>query len=252
MPFSFDTVVQFFYAFLIGLSLSAILIGIGSVLVWGWIIWYRNREREKYSLDSTLLQVALPRDNEIKIDAAEQLFASLASFRKGGRFSFLKLQPHISFEIVGMPQDIRFYIYVPNKLKDFVEKQINGAYPDAEIKVVEEKEATKHGLIVGNEYNIFSKEGKVAFAALKLKKHDYQPIKVYKDLAIDPLSSITSVLAKMTEGEGAAIQIVLLHLRENGRNWEERIWQRLKRQRQIQKLLNILQIQKSLKGLRVR
>jgi len=35
------------------------------------------------------------------------------------------------------------------------------------------------------------------------------PIKVYKDLPTDPLSSITSVLAKMTEGEGAAIQILV-------------------------------------------
>ncbi len=207
--FSLEGLISFLTAFLIGLTLSVILVGIAYFGVWLLIVWYRNREREKYSLDSTLLQIALPRDNEIKIDAAEQLFASLASFRKSGRLSFLKLQPHISFEIVGMPQDIRFYIYVPNKLRDFVEKQINGAYPDAEIKIVEEKSFTKEGYAVGNEYNIFSKDGKVAFASLKLKGADYMPIKVFKDLATDPLSSITSVLAKMTEGEGAAIQMVI-------------------------------------------
>jgi hypothetical protein len=33
-----------------------------------FIIWYSNREREKKSLDSTLIQVTMPRDNEIKID----------------------------------------------------------------------------------------------------------------------------------------------------------------------------------------
>lgn len=179
--FSLEGLISFLTSFLIGLTLSVILVGIayfGGRLL---IIWHRNREREKYSLDSVLLQVAMPRDNEIKIDAAEQLFASLASFRKSGRFSFLKLQPHISFEIVGMPQDIRFYIYVPNKLRDFVEKQINGAYPDAEIKIVEEKSFTREGYAVGNEYNIFSKDGKVAFASLKLKGADYMPIKVFKD-----------------------------------------------------------------------
>src|SRR3990167_9625993 len=34
-------------------------------------------------------------------------------------------------------------------------------------------------------------------------------IKVFKDLPTDPLSSITSVLAKMGNGEGAAIQLLL-------------------------------------------
>src|SRR5258705_8909735 len=64
-------------------------------------LFYKYRNREKISLNSTLLQVTLPRNNEIKIDAAEQLFAGLAHLRKGGRFAFLKPQPHISFEIVG-------------------------------------------------------------------------------------------------------------------------------------------------------
>ncbi|MBI2190252.1 MAG: hypothetical protein HYU49_01795, partial [Candidatus Levybacteria bacterium] len=63
-------------------------------------------------------------------------------------------------------------------------------------------------MVIGSEYNIFSESAKVAFASLRLKKHDYLPIKVFKDLPTDPLSSITSVLAKMTEGEGAAIQIM--------------------------------------------
>lgn len=182
--------------------------------VWGfgyvWILWYRNRGRDKESLDSVLLQVAVSRDNEIKIDAAEQMFASLASIRKGGRFAFFHPQPHFSFEIVGLPGDIRFYVYVSNKLRDLVEKQINGAYPDADITVVEEKASKQKGeYLIGNEYNIFSETGKVAFASFKLKSADYLPIKVYKDLSVDPLSSITSVLAKMTEGEGAAIQVLM-------------------------------------------
>ena len=109
-----------------------------AVLGYFLIIWYRNREREKYALDSTLLQIALPRENEIKIDAAEQLFTAFAGIKIGGRLAFLKYRPHLSFEIVGMPGDIRFYIHTPNKYRDMVEKQINASYPDAEIKVVDE------------------------------------------------------------------------------------------------------------------
>jgi hypothetical protein len=185
----------------------SIMAGFGYLL----IIWNRNKEREKHSLDSTLLQIALSRENEIKIDAAEQLFSSLAGIKTSGRFAMFKYRPHISFEIVGMPGDIKFYIYVPNKYKDIVEKQINASYPDAEIKVVDEKTSKnlKQGSIMGNEYNIFSENGSVAFKTLKLKDSNYKPIKVYKDFAVDPLASITSVLAKMSEGEGAAIQIVI-------------------------------------------
>jgi len=207
--FSPANVINFFTMFLLGIFLAVLISFLIFLLGYGLILWYRNRNREKESLDSTLLEVSMPRDNEIKIDAAEQMFASFASLRKGGRLSFLTSQPHISFEIVGMPEDIRFYVNTPNKLRDFVEKQINGAYPEAEIKEVESSNFTREGYSVGNEYNIFPKEGKVAFASLKLKSSNYLPIKVFKDLPTDPLSSITSVLAKMSHGEGAAIQIIL-------------------------------------------
>ncbi len=171
------------------------------------LLWYRNRSREADALDCTLLQIAVPRENEVKIDAAEQLFSSLVSIGDG---SFLKNPPHLSFEIVGMPGDIRFYVNTPNKLRDFVEKQINGAYPEAEIVPITETAAKqREQYILGNEYNIFSQNGKVAFATLKFRKNDYYPIKNFKDFAVDPLSSITSTLAKMGEGEGAAIQILV-------------------------------------------
>ncbi|MCL5970069.1 MAG: type IV secretion system DNA-binding domain-containing protein [Patescibacteria group bacterium] len=207
--FSLENLTNILIGAILGaIGLLALIVGL-YFLGYFLFIFYKHRNREKESLNSVLLQVALPRDNEIKIDAAEQLFSSLASIRKGGHFSFLKPQPHISFEIVGMPGDIRFYIYVPNKLRDLVEKQINGAYSDAEIKVVEGSDTENKGKVVGNEYNIFSNKGKVAFASFRLKGMDYQPLKAYKDMAVDPLSTITSVLAKMTEGEGAAIQILV-------------------------------------------
>jgi hypothetical protein len=197
---------------IISLLLMLILLVIVGGLIFGgfymFVRWYRTKDREKQSLESTLLQIFLPRDNEIKIDAAEQLFSSFVGVKAHGMFSFLKSPPSISFEIVGMPEDIRFYIYTPNKYKDIVEKQINASYPDAEIRVVEEKGA-KEGYIIGNEYNIFSKDGKVAFASLRLKDSNYKALKVYKDFAIDPMASITSVLAKMSHGEGAAIQVLI-------------------------------------------
>src|SRR5689334_19429243 len=181
-----------------GISLFFLAILLGGLSILGYIVFllWKYRDREERSLEYVLLQAAVSRDNETKIDAAEQLFGSLYSIHKSGFWSFLTPQPHISFEIVAKQEDIRFYIAVPRKLMDLVEKQIHGAYPGADIKEVDE-------------YSIFSQTGKVAFAALRLKYSNYLPLRIFRDLPTDPLSSITSVLAKMGEGEGAVIQVLI-------------------------------------------
>ena len=140
--------------------------------------WIRYRRREEYSLGSVVLQVAVPRDNELKIDVAEQMLASLFSVKKVGFFSWFKPEDHFSFEIVARKEDIRFMVVCPMELRDLVEKQIHGAYPGAEVKEVDE-------------YNIFSETGKVAYAQLKIRSSSHLPLKVYKELPTDPLSSVT-------------------------------------------------------------
>jgi len=183
---------------LLSLGLVFLALVFLGIIAAGYIffIFWKYRDREKESLEFVTMQIAVPRDNEIKIDAAEQMFASLASIHHGGFWSFLKPAEHLSFEIVGKREDIRFYVSVPHKLVDLVEKQLHGAYPGADIKKVEE-------------YNLFSPNGKVEFASLIPKNADYMPIRVYRDLPVDGLSSITSVLAKMQEGESAAIQVLI-------------------------------------------
>ncbi len=208
-----DMIIGLLINLILAVAIVAILCGLGYGAWIVFVMWMRNRSRESQSLNSTLLQVTMPRDNEVKIDAAEQLFSSLASLRvtwNSDRMYYFKSQPQLSFELVGLPGDIRFYVNVPNKFRDFVEKQINGAYPDAEILAVNEPSAKQRdGAVIGTEYNIFSDNGKVAFYAMTLKAASYLPIQVYKELPVDPLSSLTSTLAKMGEGEGAAIQLVV-------------------------------------------
>jgi hypothetical protein len=181
-----------------GISLLFIIIFLGGLCLLAYVVFllWKYRDREERSLDYVLLQMAVPRENEIKIDAAEQLFASLYGIHKSGFWSFLKPQPHLSFEIVAKQEDIRFYAAVPRRLMDLVEKQIHGAYPGADIKEVDE-------------YSIFSETGQIAFAALRLKNSPYMPIRIFRDLPTDPLSSLTSVLAKMGEGEGAVVQVLI-------------------------------------------
>ncbi|MDP3955141.1 MAG: type IV secretion system DNA-binding domain-containing protein [bacterium] len=204
------------YIFFISAALAAgffILFAIGYLI----LTWWRYKDREKHALSYVLLGISMPRDNEIKIDAAEQMFSSLSSIKKGGWFSFLHPQEHLTLEIVALPGDIRFYISCPKKLQDLVEKQINGAYPDAEIKEVPE-------------YNLFSEDGKVAYSRLKLRNASFYPIKIYKDLSTDPLSLTTSALAKMEEGEGAVIQILISPAQSKWRSYGKKFISKTKKQ----------------------
>lgn len=177
------------------------LVGLGFL----WLLWWRNKNREEYSLNFVLLEVTVPRGNETKVDAAEQMFAALQTIYSGGWQAHFTRQEHFTFEIVARKEDVRFYVSSHKDLQDLLEKQIHGAYPGAEIKEVDE-------------YNIFSETGKVSFAALQLKSDSFYPIKSYRELPTDSLSSLTAALAKMEAGEGAVVQLVVVPA---GKKWQE-------------------------------
>ncbi len=198
-------------AIMAALALLSISVGVYLFLKKYLVGWIKYKDREKASLQFVLLQIKVPRGNEIKIDAAEQLFATFASLRKsGGMLSEFSPQPHLSFEIVAVHESIRFFVSVHKSYQDLLEKQIHGAYPDAEIKEVPE-------------YNIFSENSQTAYAALKFKSGDFFPIKTFRDLPTDPLSAITSALAKMQPGEGAAVQLMISpsdgKWKDKGKSW---------------------------------
>lgn len=203
---SFDQIISQVFQALSVLGVFVVCLFVILVLTYMIFQWFKHRDKEKYALDFVTLLVSLPKDNEIKIDAAEQMFASLHSLHDDGWFSWLKPQDYISFEIIALKEEIKFYVCVPRKLRDLVEKQINGAYPDARIQ---EKD----------EVNIFTEKGRVAFSAINLKDGDYFPIKTFKDLPTDGLSLITSAMSKMSEGEGAVLQILI---QPTGDKWKDK------------------------------
>ncbi|OGE26913.1 hypothetical protein A3C32_00050 [Candidatus Daviesbacteria bacterium RIFCSPHIGHO2_02_FULL_41_14] len=194
-----------------------ILILLGFLLIIGVIylsklilVWIRFKDREKYSLNSVLLQITVPKANEIKIDATEQFLGALYSIKKNTGWLSHKMQAHLSFEVVALHESIRFFVSVHKSVRDLVEKQIHGAFPDAEIKQVPE-------------YNIFTESGKTAYTQLTLKSSDHFPIKTFRDLPTDPMASLTSALAKMEPNEGAIVQLVLSPAdgkwKELGKKW---------------------------------
>lgn len=164
-----------------------------------FLLWFRWRDREKKSLELVTLLVVVPQDNEVKIDANEAIISSVASFYTSAKFKFLQTfvaQPSLSLEIIGNHDDIRFYISVPKKFQDLIEKQIYSVYAGADIQSVDEP-------------NIFSETGKVETAWLGLKKSSFYPLKTYKEIPTDTLSAFTSVLSKLNSEETMAIQLIL-------------------------------------------
>jgi hypothetical protein len=137
------------------------------IIGYAWILWYRFRNREKESLKLVTLQVTVPQDNEIKIDAMEQIVGSLSSLHKTAKFKWFNVliaQPTLSLEIIGTSQTIKFYVSVPDKYQDLVEKQIYSVYNGADVQPVDEP-------------NIYSETGKVEYLWLGLKKNPFYPLK---------------------------------------------------------------------------
>lgn len=162
---------------------------------------------ERLSLQTQLFEVRLPQSNEIEIQAADQLFSGLSGI--AGKMSrwqrWFSARNFVSFEIVAFPENIRFYVLVPKKIAALVEKQINAAYPDAEVTPAKN-------------YNIFPEDAKVAFAQMKLKEDSYKPIRTYEELTVDSMSVVTSSMSKLSKGEAIVYQLVITPAGSDWRN----------------------------------
>ena len=87
------------------------------------------------NVDSVLLMLEIPKANDKKELAAEQMFASLHGILRDA--NELKnsggVQEHLSFEIASTGNQIRFFVWVPKILQSFVEGQIYSQYPSVQI-----------------------------------------------------------------------------------------------------------------------
>ncbi len=173
-----------------------ILSGIGFAVVVILINKKRAKAEKLEEYNLTFLQIKVPPQNEIEISAAEQLFSSLMGFQRSFREALFKGQYRISLEIVSKNNGIGFYVVVPDEIVTLVEKQINGAYPEAEIDIIDPNEIWDRGEFT-------------AITELKLAGQTFYPIRVSESMKTDPLSLITSALSKLKEEEVIAIQFII-------------------------------------------
>ena len=127
---------------------------------------YKNYKKinqlKTLNLESVLLMLEIPKNNDKKELSAEQMFASLHGILKDTELLCQSgtAQEHLSFEIVSSGGQIRFYVYVPKTLQSFVEGQIYAQYPSVQIHVVD-KDYTEtvhsHNVVYTSELLILSK-----------------------------------------------------------------------------------------------
>ena len=153
------------------------------------------------NVDSVLLMLEIPRTNDKKELAAEQLFASLHGILRdkqelknsGG------VQEHLSFEIVSTAGQIRFYVWVPKVLQSFVEGQIYSQYPTVQIYKMNE------------DYVDSRAKYPVSYTAeLTLIDNSALPIKTFESFEVDPLAGITGTLAKLSPEKTEEMWIQIL------------------------------------------
>ncbi len=153
---------------------------------------YRNYKKlnklKILNVDSVLLMLEIPRENDKKELAAEQLFASLHGILRDKKE--LKnsggVQEHLSFEIVATAGQIRFYVWVPKVLQSFVEGQIYSQYPTVQIYKMNEDYADGRSKYPVN-----------YLTELTLIENEALPIKTFDNFEVDPLAGITGTLAKL-------------------------------------------------------
>ncbi|MDO9230992.1 MAG: type IV secretion system DNA-binding domain-containing protein [bacterium] len=185
----------------------------GTLLVVQSFFRFRAQINQSMNLDLEIIRVSKnkqSKENEDRkthdmwkeeIGAMEQLLMSLSVIKDRHNF-FSQLifgSPCISFEIANSAksEEIVFYVALPKKFRESIEKQIHSFFPNATL----EKSL---------DYNIFFPGSITSASIIKLKNKFTLPIRTYENMEIDPLNAITNALSRLeTENEGAAIQIIM-------------------------------------------
>jgi hypothetical protein len=160
-----------------------------------------NINADGHDESGVVLLLQVPRTNDKKELAAEQMFASLHGLLTipiPGSFMNKVKRERISMEIAVRGKRIGFYVWVPQYLKSFVEEQVYAQYPTVQISEVPDYS-------ISTERNFAT----TLSAEMRLTTNDVLPVKTFQSFEVDPLASITATLAKFEEDEEAWVQLVI-------------------------------------------
>ncbi len=206
-----------------------VLIGIGLLIVIMILIIIvqiivRRKYKKKYGMTNIVMKITLQKYSEAQnqdsaqfmqdsIAYAEMLFLSIGGLKPkiSWKSRFFGREDTVACEIVMNHGRINFYFVVPANLKSYIEENIHATYPDARVEDV-------------TDYNIFRPDSIVKGAYLKLSQSYIFPIKSYKKMEADPLTTIVSGIARLNpKNEGAAIQFIMRSAHKSWHNSGDKV-----------------------------
>jgi hypothetical protein len=184
-------------------------------------LFTNTNKRIEAAHDHILLMLEVPRTNDKKELAAEQMLAALHGILRTKRELKLSgtLQEHISLEVAAIGQRLRFYIWTPKHLQAFVEGQVYAQYPTVQIFEQDQDYADRP-----------LNQSVIHSAELRLTVDETIPIKTFPSFEVDPLAAITATLAKLDkEDEEMWIQIMARPVHDDWHRKGARMVARIKR-----------------------
>ncbi len=177
------------------------------------VVIHRHKRHLDRSFDMVFMKVMIPRKESEKdkqetnsgqssegfkeaVGVMEHFFSNIHSIYKSRWASLVHGTEFISLEYVFQEGLVTFYVVIPRKLANLMEKQITSFYNDAVVEQVED-------------YNIFLPESVQSACYLTFSKKYGYPIKTYKNMESDPVNSIVNSLSKLGPNETAAIQVMV-------------------------------------------
>jgi hypothetical protein len=182
-------------------------------------LWHHYRqERFIMGIKWVLLEVQVPRD-VVKTPAAMELIFANSFYHKsmkGFWEQFMIGAPWLwfSLEIVSIDGRVRFFIRTPTRIRNLVETQIYGQYPQAKVVEVEDYVFDVPQYNKNGDWNVWGCE-------FTKEKEDFLPFKTYKgfgddmktavkeEFKIDPITPVIEYLGSLPKGQQVWIQIIV-------------------------------------------
>ena len=182
-------------------------------------LWHHYRqERFIMGIKWVLLEIQVPRD-VVKSPAAMELIFSNALYHKSGKGfweQYIQGAPWFwfSLEIASIDGRVHFFIRTPTRMRNLVETQIYGQFPQAKVVEVDDYAFHVPQYKKNGDWNMWGCE----FTKLK---EDFLPIKTYKNMGddmktgikeefkIDPITPVIEYLGSIPRGQQVWIQMVV-------------------------------------------
>ncbi|MEK7596048.1 MAG: hypothetical protein AAB564_00635, partial [Patescibacteria group bacterium] len=184
-----------------------------AVLILGGVVLFlidrlKRDGRLSRALDLVLYEITQPQEKTKEpekkfqeiISVMEQFYAGMSAIRESGWRARFSGPAYFSLELAlpAVGEETTFFAAVPRRQARFFEKQAESFFPHIKLEVKK------------NDYNIFNPKGGSAAGYFRLKNNAALPVRTYSRLDADSLEVIANAFSKMkTEGEGAALQIIL-------------------------------------------